>query len=134
MTNQPVIADDATREFLKGTAQGHFLIRVCEGCGAVGAPQAVQCAECESCSLRWEPASGRATLVSWTATHSKPDAAGTVTVTVLAIAELAEGPWWWGEVVDATAGDMAVGAPLMIDFVAPAAGSERIPVFRLVSR
>ena len=52
---------------------------------------------------------------------------------MLAIAQLAEGPWWWSQIVDVS--DPAVlraGLPLRIGFEQPD-GSEPIPVFRLAA-
>jgi uncharacterized OB-fold protein len=93
--------DAATAEFFDGTDAGQFLLRHCRTCGALSTPPAAQCEFCSSTTLDWRPASGDATLVSWTVAHSKPDASGQASRTILGIAELAEGPWWWSQIVDA---------------------------------
>jgi len=66
MTVGPVTRDAATAEFFDGTAAGQFLLRHCTACGTLSAPQAAQCERCSSTALDWRPASGGATLVSWT--------------------------------------------------------------------
>jgi uncharacterized OB-fold protein len=129
-----VVRDDTTGEFFDGAARGEFLIRHCPACGCHLGPQAQQCHSCGSARLAWIPASGDATVVSWTVTHARPAADGTARVAVLAVAELAEGPWWWSRIagVDDPA-RVSAGTPLRIGFERPA-GSEAIPVFRLAER
>jgi uncharacterized OB-fold protein len=126
-----VARDDATAEFLDGAARGQFLIRQCAVCGRHSGPQAQQCHHCGSAELSWVPASGAATLVSWAIAYARPAADGTVATTVLAIAQLAEGPWWWSQITDASdPGALRPDQPLRIGFEQPE-GSEPIPVFRL---
>lgn len=118
MTIPAVARDDATEEFFDATAAGVYLIRRCEPHGHASKPQAVQCSVCRSQELRWEPASGRARLVSW---------AVLPTSSVVAIAELEEGPWMWAALVCGDAGNLHEGMGLRIGFERPA-GSEAIPV------
>jgi uncharacterized OB-fold protein len=133
MTVGPVVRDPVTAEFFDGTAAGEFLLRHCRDCGALSAPQAQQCERCTSVALDWRPASGDATLVSWTVAHSKPGADGTTGRTVLGIDQLAEGPWWWSQIVDADPAQLHVGTPLQIGFQRHDARHEAVPVFRLAS-
>lgn len=118
MTIPAVARDEATEEFFDATADGVYLIRRCEPHGHASKPQAVQCSVCRSEELRWEPASGRARLVSW---------AVLPTSSVVAIAELEEGPWMWAALVCGDAGNLREGMRLRIGFERPA-GSEAIPV------
>jgi uncharacterized OB-fold protein len=131
MTVGPIIRDAATAEFFDGTAAGQFLLRHCRACGALSAPQAEQCERCSSTVLDWRPASGDAILVSWTIAHDKPGPDGTTGRTVLAIAELAEGPWWWSHIMDADPAQLRVGTPLRIVFERHDAAHEAVPVFTL---
>jgi uncharacterized protein len=125
----PVTRDAATAEFFDGAAAGQFLLRHCTVCDALSAPQAAQCERCSATALDWRPASGNAMLVSWTVSHGKPGPSGEADRTILAIAELAEGPWWWSQVVDAGPARLAVGTPLRIRFHRHDAQSEAVPVF-----
>ena len=125
----PVTRDAATAEFFDGAATGLFLLRHCTLCGALSAPQAAQCERCSATALDWRPASGDAILVSWTVSHGKPGPSGEADRTILAIAELAEGPWWWSQVVDADAARLAIGTPLRIRFQRHDDESEPVPVF-----
>ena len=129
MTVGPVTRDAATAEFFDGTAAGQFLLRHCTDCGALSTPQAAQCERCCSTALDWRPASGDAILVSWTVAHGRPDASGTASRTILGIAELAEGPWWWSQIVDADPARLHVGTPLRIIFRRYDAQHEAVPVF-----
>ena len=129
MTVGPVTRDAATAEFFDGTAAGQFLLRHCTACGALSTPQSAQCEHCCSTALDWRPASGDAILVSWTVTHGRPDASGTVNHTILGIAELAEGPWWWSQIIDADPAQLRVGTPLRIGFQRYDAQCEAVPVF-----
>ena len=129
MTVGPVTRDAATAEFFDGTAAGQFLLRHCTDCGALSTPQAAQCERCCSTALDWRPASGDAILVSWTVAHGRPDASGTASRTILGIAELAEGPWWWSQIADADPAHLRVGTPLRIIFRRYDAQHEAVPVF-----
>ena len=129
MTVGPVTRDAATAEFFDGTAAGQFLLRHCTDCDALSAPQAAQCERCCSTALDWRPASADATLVSWTVAHGKPDASGSVSRTILGIAELAEGPWWWSQIVDADPARLHAGTPLRISFRRYDEQHEAVPVF-----
>jgi|SRR6516162_674019 len=133
MTVGPVTRDAATAEFFDGTAAGQFLLRHCTACGTLSAPQAAQCERCSSTALDWRPASGGATLVSWTVAHGKPDASGKTHRTILGIAELAEGPWWWSQIVDADAAQLRVGALLRVGFKRHDGQHEAVPVFALAA-
>ena len=117
--NIPAVArDEATEEFFDGTAAGEYLIRRCATGGHASKPQVVQCSVCGSEDLRWEPSSGDAKLVSWAALP---------TSSVVAIAELAEGPWIWAPLVCDDPDVLQEGMGLRIGFERPP-GSEAIPV------
>ena len=127
----PVVRDQDTAEFFDGAAEGKFLLRECKACGVISAPQAKQCASCGFTGLSWHPAAGGASVVSWVVTHTKPDADGTTSSQVVAIAELDEGPWWWSQVTDAEPSAVQLGTRLRIDFDRAGEQTEYVPVFRL---
>jgi hypothetical protein len=125
MTLGPVARDADTAAFFDAAASGQFLLRHCPACGALSAPQSLQCERCAATGLDWQPASGEATLVSWTVSHGKPD----TEPVILCVAELAEGPWWWTRLEDAAPEALTIGAPLRIAYRRPAPDSETVPVF-----
>jgi uncharacterized OB-fold protein len=157
MSVGPVDRDEATAEFFDAAAAGVFLLRRCPA-GHWSEPPAAQCTTCGSTALRWEAAAGGATLVSWAVTWAvrepgpaSPDRAGAaqagaaqaeagqtgpgpeLAATVLVIAELDEGPWWWSQLTAADPAALAVGDRLVISFAAEA-GHEPVPVFHLAGR
>jgi uncharacterized protein len=118
VTIGPVERDDATAAFFEGTAAGQFLLRRCPQ-GHFSEPAAVQCTTCATTELHWAPASGGATLVSWAVTAT----------TILVIAELDEGPWWWSQLAGS---EPAVGQRLQIAFAQ--SEHEAVPVFVAAGR
>jgi uncharacterized protein len=141
MTVGPVDRDDATAEFFDGTAAGRLLLRRCEH-GHYSEPTVTQCTTCGSLELGWSPVGGGASLVSWAVTWSsglagvpgvdlRANTANEDVPTVLVIAELDEGPWWWSQLIAADPAELAVGTRLRIAFVRPEAEHEAVPVFEL---
>jgi uncharacterized protein len=124
----PVERDESSAPFFDGAARGEFLIRRCRTCAVASEPQATTCASCSGTDLVWEAASGIARLVSWAVTYNVDDELPTV----LAIAELHEGPWWWSQIADARPDALDVNMPLQIDFER-SGDSELVPIFRVAS-
>jgi len=122
--------DAATAAFFDGTARGEFLLRRCEDCGAHGEPNLRQCAACGSVRLDRVPAAGGGTVISWSVVHGRPGPDGAVPRTVVAIAELDEGPHWWAEITGTDGTGLAAGQRVSIGFV-PVDDHETVPVFRL---
>jgi uncharacterized protein len=125
MTVGPVDRDEATAEFFEGTAAGRLLLRRCEH-GHYSEPAVTQCTTCGSLELGWSAAAGGASLVSWAVTRSKDDVP-----TVLVIAELDEGPWWWSQLTTTDASGLAAGDRLRLAFARPDDEHEAVPVFEL---
>jgi uncharacterized protein len=125
MTVGPVDRDDVTAEFFDGTAAGRLLLRRCEH-GHYSESVVTQCTTCGSLQLDWAPAGGGASLVSWAITWSKDDES-----TVLVIAELDEGPWWWSQLTGADPAELAAGTRLRVAFARPDGDHEAVPVFEL---
>ncbi len=130
MTIGPIRRDGATAAFLDAAAAGTFLLRRCRPSGHWAGPQEQRCSACGSTELVWEPASGRARLVSFSVAQGPPGVDGVRPQTVVGIGELEEGPWWWTQIVDAEVDTLAIGDELVADF-AGAEGYETVPVFRL---
>ena len=125
----PVRPDEASAEFFEAAAGGELLVRQCENGHFLSsikgfASPAVICPSCQSERISWVPASGRATLVSWTIIHQKngrpPSLVGLV--------ELEEGPWMYAT-LSTDAGDLQVGQSLAVGFFRPEEG-EVLPLFR----
>jgi uncharacterized OB-fold protein len=134
MTVGPVDRDDATSPFFDATATGTLLMRRCPD-GHVSEAPVEGCTSCGRTDLEWAPASGGATVVSWSVVHGRPlDTGVPGPVTVLVLAELAEGPWWWSQIIDVPdPARLTIGLPLNVIFVRHDDQSEAVPVFRLAS-
>jgi uncharacterized protein len=122
--------DQACAAFLDGTAERRFLFRRCAACAAASEPQTLRCPACGSGDLAWEPAEGSARLLSWSIAYPGPRAEPGTAPVVLAIAELAEGPWWWTQLIDVSLEELTEGLALRIDFGRSQDG-ESVPVFRV---
>lgn len=127
-----VARDAETAEFLDGTAAGAFLLRRSRTTGEVLGPQ-IEIDSAGRTDLEWFAASGRGHVVSWAVSHGKPVEGRPAPTTVLAIVELAEGPWWWCELLDADPDAMREGLPVRAAFVRPDGSDETVPVFRVDS-
>lgn len=125
MPTMPIARDAASAEFFDGTARGELLLRRCTDCGRISAPQARQCPDCAATEFTPAPASGAATLVSWTVPHDREGRP----LTVAALVELAEGPWLRLRLtgVAEPAAELSAGLPLTVSFEA-VAGGETVPV------
>lgn len=122
---EPVIRrDERSAAFFDGAARDELRVQRCPGCGAVHGPAAAACPGCGGTDLDWVAASGAATLVSWAMPHDRVTAAPAI---VLALVELAEGPWLHTR-VDADPSILRAGLPLAAHFIHPADG-ESFPVF-----
>lgn len=131
MSVGPLERDTDTAPFLDGTARGEFLLRRCPA-GHWSEPSAATCTACGSVDLDWAASTGDARLVSWAVTHGRPDGDTPPAQRVLAVVELAEGPWWWTTLVDADPAALTPGTALRVDFARAAEQYEAVPVFRPV--
>jgi uncharacterized OB-fold protein len=138
MTLAPVVRDERSAEFFDAAAEGTLLYQKCANCGYAQLPigagtVGTRCRNCGRTEAHWTPASGAATLISWTSSPLRT-AEGTVPGPVIGLLELAEGPWLEAQLHglsgDATMGNpqLAEGAPFAVAFERPE-GSEAIPVF-----
>lgn len=115
--------DGRTDPFFDGAEQGRLVVRRCEPCGRWFAPDAGGCPGCGAEELSWAPASGSATLVTWSVSHGRPAADGSVPEpALLALVELAEGPWLHARLAGVAAADLREGLPLRAGFVRPEQG------------
>jgi uncharacterized protein len=123
--------DDDTAAFLDGTGQGEFRYLRCETCGHPTGPQALICPVCGATGFVAEASGGLGRVVSWTVVPGPPDAAGVRAQNVVAIVELAEGPWWWSQVIDAAPEQLHAGLAVRLEFLRAGEHDEHVPVFRI---
>ena len=129
----PVGRDESSAAFFDGAARGVLMLRRCRSCAEVLAPEAMTCAACGEADLEWTGAAGTGTLVSWTIVHRPPTPAfAGATPYLLALVELAEGPWLHARLDTGEADGLHPGLPLQVAFVRPPE-SEPYPVFTIAS-
>ncbi|MGW0755207.1 Zn-ribbon domain-containing OB-fold protein [Streptomyces sp. NPDC002814] len=115
--------DAFTRTYWDAAAEGRLLIRRCGACGRAHHYPREFCPHCWSEDVTWEPATGRATLYTWSVVHRNDlPPFGERTPYVAAVVDLAEGPRMMTEVVGG--GELRVGMELEVGF------REGVPVFR----
>lgn len=115
--------DAFTRTYWEAAAGGRLLIRRCGACGRAHHYPREFCPRCWSEDVRWEEASGRASLYTWSVVHRNdlPPFGGR-TPYVAAVVDLAEGPRMATELVGES--EPRAGAELEVAF------REGVPVFR----
>lgn len=134
MTFQPLPeVNDDTAPFWCGGADGHLNIHRCRQCRAWFHPPAPVCPECLSLDVGPEPASGRATVEGFSVNVQRwaPDMEVPYVVAVVSLEE-APSVHLTTRLVDVSPGDVAVGLPVEVTFVA--VDDVHLPLFRPVGR
>jgi uncharacterized OB-fold protein len=130
MTNFKVERDEVSAPFFDAAAAGVLMIRRCPVCGSAYPPYQRRCSD--GSELEWEPASGRATLVSWAVDHAPaldPALAGPDdSSSLFGLVELEEGPWLQVPLVGVEGGLLREGIAMRLKFIRPGNG-EAIPAF-----
>ena len=124
--------DAETQPFWDGARDGKLLIRRCDACGEAHFYPRPFCPKCWSDQVRWEEASGRAVLYTWSVVHQNdlPPFPERVPY-VAAVVDLEEGPRMMTNVVEADVDALQAGMQLEVDFK-PISDDVTIPVFRPV--
>jgi len=65
----PDVESEDGAEFWAGTARGELLVQACGACGRWRFPPRPMCPHCRSLEVRWEAASGAATIWSYVVPH-----------------------------------------------------------------
>jgi uncharacterized OB-fold protein len=126
------IPDDYTQVWWDAAAERRLLVVRCGACGEAHYYPRPFCPRCGSVDVRWEDASGRATLYTWSVVHQNdlPPFRDKVPY-VAAVVDLEEGPRMMTNVVGVAADHLRVGMSLVVDFEELADGFQA-PVFRPV--
>ncbi|WP_128375088.1 Zn-ribbon domain-containing OB-fold protein [Streptomyces cavernae] len=125
--------DTFTRPYWDAAAAGMLLLRRCGACDRAHHYPREFCPFCWSDDVGWEPASGRATLYTWSVVHRNDlPPFGERVPYVAAVVDLAEGPRMMSEVVECAEEDLRVGMGLEVAFRALGEEGAVVPVFRPV--
>ncbi|MEV4916349.1 Zn-ribbon domain-containing OB-fold protein [Streptomyces tirandamycinicus] len=124
--------DDFTRPWWDAAAEGRLLIRRCAACRRAHHYPREFCPHCWSEEVRWERASGRATLYTWSVVHRNDlPPFGARTPYTAAVVDLAEGPRMMTEIVECAEEYLRIGMELEVAF-REEGGGVVVPVFRPV--
>jgi uncharacterized OB-fold protein len=120
---------DLNRPFWEGCAAGELRLQVCSPCRHVRYPISDICPVCLSPEYSWERMSGDATILTWVMFHRayQPSWAAAVPYNVV-IAQLAEGPRMFGNVLPLSRRDLRIGLPLRVAF--DSVGDVAVPRWR----
>lgn len=89
----------------------------CNACGKAWLPPREDCPHCWSPEWDWEPASGRATVVSWVVYHTAFDRRFAERLPYnVALVELDEGPRMITNLIDPPEGEDLIGRPAVLAF------------------
>jgi uncharacterized protein len=106
-----------TQPFWDGLRDGQLLLQHCSECGAVRHYPRPMCDQCYSMDHRWQPASGRGAVYSWTETHHAFNPAFKAELPyVLVTADLEEGVRVNAQLRDAEISDLAIGRAITLSF------------------
>ncbi|MFG2469006.1 Zn-ribbon domain-containing OB-fold protein [Streptomyces canus] len=118
-------ADAFTRTYWDAAARGVLLLRHCETCDRVHHYPREFCPRCWSEDVSWSPATGRATLHTWSVVHRNDlPPFKDRTPYVAAVVDLAEGPRMMTEIVDCAHENLRAGLDLEAVF------PDGVPKFR----
>lgn len=133
MTATPDI-DAFTRPYWDAAAEGRLLLRCCRACARPHHYPREFCPHCWSEDVDWEPASGRATLYTWSVVHRNDlPPFGERVPYVAAVVDLAEGPRMMTQVVDVPEDDLRADMALEVVFRTGEDGVA-VPVFTAPGR
>ena len=117
--------DAFTRTYWEAAAQGRLLLRHCADCGRAHHYPREFCPHCWSENVTWRPATGRATLYTWSVVHRNDlPPFGERVPYVAAVVDLAEGPRMRTEMVRAEPAELRAGMAVEVAF------RDGAPVFR----
>lgn len=119
-----------TRAYWDAMGRGELLIGRCGACGEAHHYPRPFCPSCWSEDVSLVPASGRATLYTWSVVYRNDlPPFGERVPYVAAVVDLEEGPRMMTQVVDCDFGDLAVGMALTVTF-RPLGDDLQMAVFR----
>jgi len=129
MMQRPLPLPNAdTRPFWDSCEAGELKVQRCSGCGAHQFPPRPFCSSCRSQQLDWIPASGRASVASFTVVYRAPIRALRDEVPyVLALVDLAEGPRLMTRIIDCDPEAVRIGQNIRFVFQRLSADAPPLP-------
>jgi hypothetical protein len=110
---------------------GELRFQRCAACKTWRHPPGPMCPQCLSMESEWGRASGKATLLSWVVVHPPVLPAWKErTPFVVVLVQCEEGPRTMGNLLGATADDLRMDMPMIVDFAASPDG-DLVPQWRI---
>jgi uncharacterized protein len=123
---------ELTAPFWAGAARGQVMLQRCLDCGTVWHPPAPTCPVQPAHRIEWFAAAGAGRLHSYTRVeHAVHPAVVASLPYLVALIELAEGPLFICNLLDADVAALALDAPVVVS-LGPAVGGLDLPVARVV--
>jgi uncharacterized OB-fold protein len=111
-----VVPDDLDAPFWDACRDGVFSVQRCGTCGRAYWP-AASCIDHGVDAMRWEPASGRGVVHTYTVVHHAYDPSFADRIPyALAVIELDEGPFFHSDIVGCDPADVHVGMAVEVHF------------------
>ncbi|WP_052666605.1 Zn-ribbon domain-containing OB-fold protein [Nitriliruptor alkaliphilus] len=123
--------DPSSAPWWEACERGELLIRRCDACGLAHHYPRQRCPTCWSEDVRWEAASGRGRLHTWSVVHAGalPPFSERLPY-VVAIVALEEGPLLATNIVDADHARLAIDQDLVVVFERDEGSTVTVPRFR----
>jgi uncharacterized OB-fold protein len=118
-----------TEFFWEGTRKGELRIQKCGACGVLRHPPGPTCPRCQATEPTYVVSEGRGTIHSHVV-HRHPPVPGRELPVLLVLVQLDEGVRMVGELLDAAADDLRIGAPVEVAMV-PVDDDLTLPAWRL---
>lgn len=116
-TRQPPARSELAAPYWDAAAKGQLVIQCCDECEAAIFPPRPLCPQCWSQALRWQDASGRASIESFSVVHRAPNETFAAEVPyVVALVRLDEGPRLMTNIVGCEPDDVAVDMRVRVVF------------------
>jgi hypothetical protein len=137
------MTDATTTDFERRTGGEHWIpywaagrarelrFQRCSACKAWRHPPGPMCPQCLSMESEWVRASGKATLLSWVVVHPPVLPAWKErTPFVVVLVQCEEGPRTMGNLLGATADDLRMDMPMVVDYATSPDG-DLVPQWRI---
>lgn len=110
-------ATELTRPYWEAAAEHRLVTQRCAACEEIWHPPLPRCPTCHTADLEWHQVSGRGTVYSFTVVHHPTHVALADAVPyVVAIVELAEGPWVISNIRKCAPSDVHIGMAVRVTF------------------
>lgn len=130
MMLDPTGIDAMYAPYLEHAARGEFALPRCADCGAFHFYPQPACPRCHSERVQWTPASGEASVYSFSVVHRAPDKRFAADVPyVVAIVATREGPHLMARIQGVDPDAVAIGMPVRVRLAGAGQDGVAMPVF-----